>query len=412
MLGLKVNYHGFFDGNFGIAEATRLNELALLQNHIEVNRISYQSESYLRTSDIFPDEDEVKINIFHININTVNAFFEKNNQLKLQGRYNILYWAWEFPEVPEQALKVLNFFDELWVPSDFCVNIFTQYTGIPVLKFPHPIQKVSFQEIFDRGGYKRVFLTIFDSFSTTIRKNPHLTIEAFLKVFGEDKEAVLIVKTHNLDRSKDTQKVLSPYMNLPNVKIINEDFSKEKLHGLIQASDVLISLHGSEGFGLTMAEAMAYGKVVVGTGYSGNLEFMNVNNSFLVRYNFIQTHNTKGLIAEGLTLAQPDVDHACEQLQYIKSHFGKLSLIQENAQNDVGKHLSLSTIGTSFKNRISYISSHLINQNSQIKESADQLFYITEIESLKNRIQYLERTLYNKVRKKINTFFLGLRNKK
>ncbi len=42
---LKVNYHGFFDGNFGIAEATRLNELALLQNQVEVNRISYQSES-------------------------------------------------------------------------------------------------------------------------------------------------------------------------------------------------------------------------------------------------------------------------------------------------------------------------------------------------------------------------------
>lgn len=411
MSGLKVNYHGFFTGSFGIAEATRQNARAMKALFIQVNEISYHPETFIRETPIFPDEEEVFINIYHININTVHAFFDKNSQLNLQGKYNILYWAWEFPEVAEQALKILQFFDELWVPSDFCVNIFTKYTGIPVLKFPHPIQKITPQETFDTQGHSKVFLTIFDALSTTIRKNPQLTIEAYLRVFGNDPEALLIVKTHNLARSKDTQKVLKPYRNMSNVCIIDEDYSKEKLHALIQASDVLLSLHGAEGFGLTMAEAMAYGKIVVGTGYSGNLEFMNVNNSFLVKYDFIQTHHTKGLIAEGLTLARPNIDHACEILLEIKQNFDRLTPLQLKAAHFIEEQLSPTHIGKAFKQRLTYIETHLSDRKNQVATSTDQLFYLTEIETLTSRVNYLERTIYNKIRKKINAFFSKLRNK-
>jgi hypothetical protein len=75
---------------------------------------------------------------------------------------------------------------------------------------------------------------------------------------------------------------------------------------------------------LTMAEAMAYGKIVNRTGYSRNLDFMNVNNSFLVQYEFIKTANTKGLIDEGLTLAKPSLQDAVAKLLYIKDNFNAL----------------------------------------------------------------------------------------
>ncbi|HJZ36801.1 MAG TPA: glycosyltransferase family 4 protein, partial [Solirubrobacterales bacterium] len=44
------------------------------------------------------------------------------------------------------------------------------------------------------------------------------------------------------------------------------------------------SLHRSEGLGLTMAEAMYFGRPVIATAYSGNLDFMTDENSFLVPY--------------------------------------------------------------------------------------------------------------------------------
>lgn len=413
---LSINYHGFFDGNFGISEATRLNALALENVGVKVNRINYSSETFERIENSPASKNETSINVFHININFINDFFSKNQDLDLSNYYNIIYWAWEFPEVSDKVVEILNVFDELWVPSDFCVNIFTKYTGIPVIRFSHPIQKLEDSKEFDLKEYNisqnsKIYLTIFDSLSTTIRKNPEATLEAFTSVFKEEKESVLIVKTHNLERSKDAQKALEKYNNIPNVIIINGHFSKEKLHSLIQQSDVLISLHGSEGFGLTMAEAMAYGKIVVGTGYSGNLDFMNVNNSFLVQYDFIKTSNTKGLIDEGLTLAKPRLGDAIQKLQYIKDNFDSLNNIRESAKSQIENNFSLESIGELFKIRLSFITEFDKKENNG-SNNVNNVFYLSEIEKLNKKVNYLERTLYNKIRKKVNLFFKKIKGKK
>lgn len=413
-MSLSVNYHGFFDGNFGIAEATRLNATAMENAGIKVNRISYSSDTLEKSKSA--TEPDALINIFHINSNVTHEFFSKNQDINLAGHYNIVYWAWEFPEVSDKTVEFLNIFDELWVPSDFCVNIFTKYTGIPVMRFSHPIQKLDPSDEFKFEEYNiepgsNVYITIFDSLSTTIRKNPEATIEAFINVFKDDPESVLIVKTHNLSRSKDAQKVLEKYTGISNIIIIDEHFSKEKLHSLIQKSDILVSLHGSEGFGLTMAEAMSYGKIVVGTGYSGNLDFMNVNNSFLVQYSFIKTANTKGLIAEGLTLAKPDLHDATQKLLYIKNNFKTLGPIKQNAEAQIRDNFSLEAIGNLLKLRLSFINQ--MNKKENIPEnSIGNVFYLAEIDRLSGRVNYLEKTLYNKIRRKVNTFLKKIKGKK
>lgn len=411
---LSVNYHGFFDGQFGIAEATRINAIAMENAGIQVNRINYSVTTLERITGDNEKKLDAPVNIFHINSNVTHEFFSKNQDIHLSKYYNIVYWAWEFPEVSDKTAEFLNIFDELWVPSDFCVNIFTKYTGIPVIRFSHPIQKLAFSQEFDRNEYHikpdtTIYVTIFDSLSTTIRKNPEGTINAFLSVFENDPKSLLVVKTHNLERSKDAVKALEKYRNISNIIIINEHFSKEKLHSLIQQSDVLISLHGAEGFGLTLAEAMSYGKIVVGTGYSGNLDFMNVNNSFLVRYDFIKTSNTKGLIEEGLTLAKPDVSDAAEKLKYIKNNFSHLSAIQNNAEAQIRDHFSVEAIGNLFRIRLSFISQFKKKENSG--NNADHIFYLAEIDSLTKRVHYLEKTLYNKIRKKINIFLRKVKGK-
>ena len=51
---------------------------------------------------------------------------------------------------------------------------------------------------------------------------------------------------------------------------------------LFARADCYVSLHRSEGFGLTLAESMALGKPVIATGYSGNTDFMTPANSYLV----------------------------------------------------------------------------------------------------------------------------------
>ena len=69
-------------------------------------------------------------------------------------------------------------------------------------------------------------------------------------------------------------------------------------------------MHRAEGLGLTLAEAMAYGKPVIATGYSGNLDFMNSENSILIPWQ----REKVGLGGEGYpsesTWANPDL-HRC-----------------------------------------------------------------------------------------------------
>ena len=60
----------------------------------------------------------------------------------------------------------------------------------------------------------------------------------------------------------------------------------------IAACDCYVSLHRSEGLGLTMAEAIACGKPVIATGYSGNLEFMDEASSYLVPYDLVEVPPT------------------------------------------------------------------------------------------------------------------------
>ena len=86
--------------------------------------------------------------------------------------------------------------------------------------------------------------------------------------------------------------------------------------GLMAAADIVISLHRSEGFGLVPAQAMALGKPVIATGWSGNLDFMNKNNSALVSYSLIPVRDPEGAFqADDQKWADANVDEAAEWLR-------------------------------------------------------------------------------------------------
>jgi glycosyltransferase involved in cell wall biosynthesis len=67
----------------------------------------------------------------------------------------------------------------------------------------------------------------------------------------------------------------------PDIVLMDGYLDAIKNATLTALSDCYVSLHRSEGFGLTIAEAMALGKPAIATGYSGNLEFMTSENSYL-----------------------------------------------------------------------------------------------------------------------------------
>ena len=66
------------------------------------------------------------------------------------------------------------------------------------------------------------------------------------------------------------------------IKIINNTFTSDEIIGLMNVCDAFVSLHRSEGIGLSIAQSMLLGKPVIATNYSGNTDFTRPDNSCLV----------------------------------------------------------------------------------------------------------------------------------
>jgi hypothetical protein len=97
--------------------------------------------------------------------------------------------------------------------------------------------------------------------------------------------------------------------------VLAETLSYADVLKLYASCDVYVSLHRAEGLGLGLMEAMALGKPVIATAWSGNMTFMNYTNSCPVNYHLIPVDAStpvyrKGRLGMETIWADPDIDEA------------------------------------------------------------------------------------------------------
>jgi glycosyltransferase involved in cell wall biosynthesis len=107
---------------------------------------------------------------------------------------------------------------------------------------------------------------------------------------------------------------------------MDDYFDSEKNLALLEMADVAVSLHRAEGYGINLADAMARSTVVIATGYSGNLEFMNDSNSVLVPYSMTPVKRYANLDLES-KWAEPDLEYAARALRNLYQDRNKLRQI-------------------------------------------------------------------------------------
>jgi len=318
-----VNVIGFFRAEFGQGEAARRLLEALKRSRLPYTTITYDRIPHRQEHPFVEQDGELfPSNILCLNAEHLVQFALDSGRDLLRNRYSAGLWFWETSRFPKQFRHALDYLDEVWVASDFVGEAVARETSKPVLTFPLPVLVPPAPAIgrTDLGlpDEAFVFLFVFDFFSTLQRKNPLGLIEAFTRAFPEPGRPLLYLKSINGSRApSDLARVREAAAGRPDIVLSDGYVEGDRLTALTALCDCYVSLHRSEGFGLTIAEAMAFGKPAIATGYSGNLAFMDAESSYLVPYELATLDEAVGPYPAGTEWADPDLDEAARLLRHV-----------------------------------------------------------------------------------------------
>lgn len=236
------------------------------------------------------------------------------------GRRSVGFWWWEVERFPRHWRWATQLFDELWVGSEYVQAALEPVVDLPVHVFPVPVPKPQ-PVASDRTRFglptQFLFFFSFNYESIFARKNPLGLIEAFRAAFIDRTDVALVIHaTNGSGHTAERRQLIEAADVDPRIILMEERLSPDDYESLYEVCDAYVSLHRAEGFGLTIARAMARGKPTVATGYSGNLEFMDPEYTYLVPFTLEAIPD--GLpYAAGATWAAPDIDVAARMMREI-----------------------------------------------------------------------------------------------
>ena len=107
-----------------------------------------------------------------------------------------------------------------------------------------------------------------------------------------------------------------------------------------------------------MAEAMLLARPVVATRFSGNLHFMDNDNSLLVDYQLATLGRDIPPYEAGARWAEPSVAHAAQQMRTLFDNPGFARDLGERAKNDLKRRLNYRVTGRAIATRLAEIARH------------------------------------------------------
>ena len=372
----SVEVFGYLRAALGLGEAARGYVRALRAADVRVATHSVPVDGppdrrgdATRRQDEVPFEDAALDHRSDVVLACVNApqlpeLMEQLEPGEFDGRYLIGQWGWEVDVVPPWWEQGFDKVDELWVYSTFVADNLSKVSPVPVVAVPLPVEapdEVAATLPVALPEAPFTFLFAFDFLSTLERKNPVGLIEAFKQAFAPGEGPVLILKTTNARFRKQERDRLRHHIgDRGDIAILDADFSRAEIAGLFARADCYVSLHRSEGFGLTLAESMIQGKPVVATRFGGNTDFMTPANSYLIEYEPVAVGpDAEHYPAEG-TWAEPSIEHAAHVLREIWADRDAAAQRGAQARKDIEANLSAEAVGAIARARLQRIARNVL----------------------------------------------------
>jgi glycosyltransferase involved in cell wall biosynthesis len=346
-----MNLVGWFDSPTGIGQSLRSLARAAEAAAIPIARI----DAALLEPGRPPVAPHV-LNLFHVNAEGAASIVELCGPEMHRGHANVGYWYWETEEFPAAWRDRFAYFDEIWVASEFCRAAIEKASDIPVAVVAPPV-------ILESSGLSSPgsrpekpehfrFLTISDAESVPERKNPLGAVRAFSRAFAGDPSVSLAVKIANAGGVPGLVRTLETAAAGARVQIDTSPAGRGEIEQLLADCDAYVSLHRSEGFGIPIAEAMALGKPVVATAYSGPSDFLDETTGYPVEWTPVVLDRALDPYPAGTRWAEPDEAHAARRLAEVLGDRAESARRGEAARRRIEARYGLAATGRRIAERL------------------------------------------------------------
>lgn len=354
-----VNLVGYLSSERGVGEAARQILAALRNGGTAVATIDAPAEPERIARDLagLPEEDfPYDIDLICVNADMLPHIATALGGAFFENRHATGLWFWEVSHFPDQWRHSFEYVNEVWVATEHIAEALRPIAPIPVQTIRLPIvpgepPHKTRAELGMPEGF--CFLFVFDYRSVFRRKNPLGLVEAFGRAFSPGEGPSLVIKSIFGEEFPEERAALAAAVaERPDVHLLEENVPAAIKDAMIASCDCYVSLHRSEGLGLTMGEAMYYGKPVIATAYSGNLDFMTEANSYLVPHTMTRIGPGANPYPADKEWAEPDLDAAAALMRRVADNPEAAVLRGRRAASDIRRTHSPQASAESVGRRI------------------------------------------------------------
>jgi glycosyltransferase involved in cell wall biosynthesis len=334
---------------------------------------------------------------------------------------------YEFNVLPANWLPHKADADEIWVPSRFVRWVFEKngFSKSRLLIIPEPIDVFFFDPLSTRplslpfahgyapwrrstnihvsaspsksnetvSGLGRVverkaaagFFKFFSVFKWESRKGPDLLLQAYFQSFtNADRVSLYLVSYIYGDATRNPVKIMSEVKRIfeqvhsgssvpqrwpedaPHVEVIGDQLPESILASLYRSVDCFVFPTRGEGWGLPIIQAMSMGLATIATNFSGNVDFLTAENSYLIPIEGVEPlpDGSPYGNSPNKSWAVLSVERLSSYMLYASRNVQQTKAVGRRARRDVIAQYSEDVIGEVVLERLRQI----INQNKLSKK--------------------------------------------